>query len=359
MITIDYQIINCQPLEDGEDAQNILSINKAKVLEFHSGQGSITIQFPKTKIEEITLCLGSSASVQIGAFNSPDQTDMVYLIESQESVVGALEKTIKYSSNLFASHKDTKFSYAKLDISSTSSNGSLKIFYWILKSPRDSGSSPPRSNHMTVNSRSFYSSPPAKRTLEISKNPKTDLSNSIQRFDLKQSAFDEIPRKRKIDYDTPRASRNPIDNRIGINNKIRSENKKQEDKTINIEDGETIAEQNSIFQDIQNRKQRVLRSHTQKKEPTNSYKNVLNNCLVSSAVQDPGKSIIISELCESLGAIYIEELDRSVEYLVSDGTNTRKMDEARQLGIKIVRIDWLIFCLRKRKHIDDESLLFN
>lgn len=290
MQSIDYDILSFEPQENPTSIKNITSTLKDTYWETSLAQASITIKFKKCKIQDISLCLSNSVRLTITVYNEPDQSDSKIILECEETVYKP--KAINYNSGLLREAKHKEFSYGRLDISSIIENESIKIYYWIMKTNRENQSSPIRNIHPPADPKAFYHSPQKYPTSKFEASKKRKLGS------------DSFIVSSAKNYDLSRSNLKLL---------------KNESKTVSIEDGKTVSEQNKIFEDIQNRKKRVLRSQTAKKEPVNSYRCILNSRIISCSIEDEELLTTVIELCDVLGAIYLEKLESSVSYLISDG----------------------------------------
>lgn len=324
MQTIDYKVTRHNPKSFSSNINNILTNDKTKFWEVHSDSATICISFDKSQIDEVSLNFAHPTRFTIEVYNDQNESDTRFLLEKEETNLN-----LKYSVNAdFPAFKGTEFKYARLHMTTSDLSGNLKIYHWIMRSNRDKAPTVSKINQPKLNTIQFYM--PANNNKNPVHRPVSQLST---------------PRKKSIEQVLPK--QNIIQTKLSgkiltksIQN-VELEEEKYENFGASMDNPDFIEEQQKILNDIRNKKQRTLRSFTSthKKEPTNSYKNILQNCIISCAVHDPNLMIGISDLCETLGACFIEDLDESVTHFISDGSNNFLTERAKELNVSVVEID--------------------
>ncbi|CAG9317009.1 unnamed protein product [Blepharisma stoltei] len=124
----------------------------------------------------------------------------------------------------------------------------------------------------------------------------------------------------------------------------------------------TIYRQTHLTFDQQSQQDRLrsliaVNSPPKVKNPTNSYKDLLNGCVIICQLEDEVAKLIAQELCEVSGACYIESYTDDVQYLISDGSDENLILQVRRNGGFIVRLQWLYDCIETRTKRDVSNYL--
>lgn len=91
---------------------------------------------------------------------------------------------------------------------------------------------------------------------------------------------------------------------------------------------------------------------------SNSYKDILDDCIVYCSYLLEGRDEII-ELCKALGAIYIEEYNEIVQYIVSNELDQALIAQGNLDGKAVVLSKWLYDCAVSRCKVDATTYLIN
>ena len=87
------------------------------------------------------------------------------------------------------------------------------------------------------------------------------------------------------------------------------------------------------------------------KRPSNSYNGILFDCIVFVSFFGDGKQQII-ELCEALGATYINEYSDIVQYIITDGIDLDIRKIASDNNKTLIHYRWLCDCAKLRCKTD-------
>lgn len=305
MQSIEYKILSHVPV-GLNSIDNISSTNSGLYWESSGDSATIDFEFPECVITEFLLSTESSVNFHfIGGNCSGNEST---LIENSLNISGGKKQQVYSISNKSLSSK------GKLQIS-TQHGGKLKIYSVIIKTHRENHSE--NKAKPTVNSMkpvNFYK-PTNGNT------PKTTLKQSTL-FGTLTTASQKSEKKVSQVIDTP----------------------------------EFVEDQRKLFENIQNNRQRTLRSYASKqKVPTSSYQNLLAPSAAKAHVmcckdEEPLKKCI-EEMCEVLGICYFNDLEEGVTHMIYEGTDGEIIDLARQLEVIVITKQWLIDCISYREYI--------
>lgn len=323
MKAIDYSIKAYYPQTHPEHPiEFIQSRNREFYTQFEGHSVVIELEFTPSVIDSISIGLMTSTKLHIVAYTSPDQTDPVNLLEKKIPKFSEHVKTYLYkASDCFPNYQDFPFCGMKLEIDNLEERRSFNINYIQLLAPKqvmqDTSPPPARSN---LNKSSFITPAASKSTDKC----------------FKQSTLPEF---------YTNESNNESDTLI-VSNSVEEA----------LQNSPEIAkQQNRLISSI--KKIHKTGVSSKKKKLTNSYSDLLNGYLVSCVVNDEMMKYEVIQLCEVLGAVYIEDLEDRPRYVISDGSDIELLEKLQSQDMQIVSIEWLRECLIRKELVPIEIYL--
>lgn len=76
--------------------------------------------------------------------------------------------------------------------------------------------------------------------------------------------------------------------------------------------------------------------------------------MISCYVEDEMMKYEVMQLCDVLGAVFVEEATDRLTYVITDGSNREALQKLEEDGMHIVSIEWLRECLMKKELVPSE-----
>lgn len=313
--SIEYTIESVNPAGSG-DIENIKSNNLHTSWESKENCATITITFPDTTIKQISLYTDNLSSLNVIAWDTSGNPCSILEIPVKV-------QTAK-KAHSFPINNSSIFSKCQININTDSS--SIKLYYLILNTDRENTTTnkKPVQTSLLLKSPSFYpkSNGTPKKTIQARPSPV-----------LKQSKL------------------------FGIKNTISSTPSIDKNPNKSLESYEDLDEQQRIYENIQNNRQKTLRSFSNKQmTQTTSYQNLLapseQNAYIVSCEEESDLKTCIAEICSVLGICYLKNVEEATTHLIYDGNDPNIIESAKKSNISIISKQWLLDCITQRKSLD-------
>lgn len=347
MQSVEYVIVENSPKGVGK-IENIMNINKELYWETDEGDVSLKLELEESIISEIQIYVSTNVSVYAIGFTR--KNDEVKLLE--EKVPGNNKAhTVKVNNN-------QRLTKCSIDIS-TEESGNLRIYSIILKTLRENeGASTSKVVQSTLPfSGKFYDK-------SNGKSPSKPLVNPVSKSSItsyltnSNSANKPYLQSNEPKYNSAKKTSNLSQTTLFGNTKPDTPfAEKNLDKLM--ETPGFVDEQRKMFENIQNNRQRTLRSYpTKQKVVSCSYQNLLLEEQKGNFVCCKDRQEIVDcvkEVCEVLGVEYCDDFDGRVTYLIYEGDDVEILALAQAFGAKIVMKEWLFDCCSKHEALSPDK----
>lgn len=320
MKAIDYTIKAYLPhTHPGHPIDNIQSKNKEIYTQFEEHAAFIELEFTPCVIASLSIAVMASTNLRVIAYSLPDKSDAVDLLEKKITSFNDELKVGTYkASECFVSYQYLSFTGMRLELENLEERRPFNLNYISLMTPKEvkQDTPSPRPLSRTNFYKNSFTTPTASKPRPTPK----DSSDSH----YKQSTLNDL-----MGFGQTNGSETLLV--VGSVEET-------------LQNSPEIAKQQSRL--LSNIKRTPASSASpKKKKPTNSYSDLLNGYLVSCVVEDEMMKYEVIQLCEVLGAVYIEDVADRPSCIISDGSQPEMLPKLHDEGMHIISIEWLRECL--------------
>jgi len=258
MQSIDYEIVSVIPGYFG-NCENIQNKTLITFLEF-SEPKTITLKFQPTTIAEVNMAVNSKISLMIEVWNADDESDLVKLVEIDESCNEKV-KRITYNEDYFTK-KNYTATHARVSLTPDSK---VRLYFLILKTHERTSIESSSKKQKPIRSTNFYHEQKPEKSPFKSTNPLTPMKKTQE---MGSSLLDRSKFQRSC---------------------------------------------NSHYKNLK-----------KPKEPSNSYKNLLSGYFVSCDIVSDETRALVFRCCEVLGVCCLTDYDESSEFTLVDPLEDQK-----------------------------------